>query len=196
MHNMAEEMQGSEGQFESERQPAASRCMEKKVFNLCSQSQTKKQRAVEAYRKLRSVKLAAAECRMSESSVMSYLSRERDRRRLSDIRFLYADSEDEFNTGDNDPDAVRQSDLMRLVEAQEFRCALSGIELTPETAALDHITPVASGGKHSINNLQWLNSEVNRMKGMLSVDVFIDICCRVAATAESKQTPAPPPPRV
>jgi hypothetical protein len=186
-------MYRSKDTSESQIEATADECLDSEVFNLCSQSQTKRQRAVEAYRKLRSVKLAAAECRMSESSVMSYLSRERDRRRLSDIRFLYADSEDEFNTGCNDSDAVRQSDLMRLVESQQFRCALSGIELTPATAALDHITPVASGGEHSIGNLQWLNSEVNRMKGMLSVDAFIDICRRVAATAESKQTPSPSP---
>ena len=71
--------------------------------------------------------------------------------------------------------------------------AKSGIELTPETAALDHITPVALGGEHSVANLQWLNCEVNRMKGMLSVDVFVDICKRVAATAVVNETHGTPP---
>ena len=168
-------------------------CMEEEVFNLCSQSQTKTQRAVEAYCRLRSVSMTATECRMSVSSVMVHLTKERDKRGLSDIRFLYADAEDEFNDGNNDSDSVRQSDLMNLVESQHYRCALSGIELTPETAALDHITPVANGGEHAIGNLQWLNSEVNRMKGMLSVDVFIDICKRVAATAGGNDVQGTPP---
>ena len=177
----------------SQAETADNECMEEEVFNLCAESQTKTQRAVEAYCRLRSVSMTATECRMSVSSVMAHLTKERDKRRLSDIRFLYADTEDEFNTGDNDSDAVRQSDLMSLVEAQGFRCALSGIELTPETAALDHITPVALGGEHSVANLQWLNCEVNRMKGMLSVDVFVDICKRVAATAVVNEPQGTPP---
>lgn len=130
---------------------------------------------------------------MSESSVSDYLIRERDRRGIADIRFLYADSEDEFNTGDNTEGSVRQSDLMSLVESQQYRCALSGIELTPQTAALDHIVPVASGGEHTIANLQWLNCEVNRMKGMLSIETFVDICRRVTATADARQAGTPSP---
>lgn len=193
MHDMAEEMHGSEGQSQSGYESTASRCVEEEVFNLLSEPQAKTNRAVQVYCRLKSVQLTADECGISQSLVMSRLKRERDKRGLSDIRFLYADSEDEFNKGDNDSDAVRQSDLMRLVEAQQYRCALSGIELTPETAALDHITPITNGGEHSIANLQWLNCEVNRMKGMLSVEVFIDICRRVSATADAIQYHIPSP---
>jgi len=88
---------------------------------------------------------------------------------------------------------VKQIDLMRLVESQQYRCGLSGIELTPETAALDHIVPLASGGSHAIDNLQWLNCEVNRMKGSLSSEVFIDICRRVTVVADQHTTATPPP---
>lgn len=193
MHDMVDEMQSGESKPEGCNETVSYGCVEKEVFNLCSQSQTKAERAIEAYCKLRSIADAAKELEMSESAVSAYLVRERDRRGISDIRFLYANSEEDFNTGDNDKDAVRQSDLMKLVESQQYRCALSGIELTPETAALDHITPVAIGGEHAIANLQWLNCEVNRMKGMLSVEVFIDICRRVTATAEARQAHTPPP---
>lgn len=148
---------------------------------------------IEAYCRLRSVANVAKELKMSESSVSACLVRERDRKGIADIRFLYASSEEEFNTGDNNKQAVKQSDLMNLVDSQQYRCALSGIELTPETAALDHITPVASGGKHAIDNLQWLNCEVNRMKGMLSVEVFIDICRRVVATTGGVDGQCHPP---
>lgn len=133
MHDMGDQMQGGEGQFEIGDKATVAVRVEKEVRNMCIESQEKKQTE------------------------------------------------------------IKQSDLMRLVESQNYRCALSSIELTPETAALDHITPVANGGAHAIENLQWLNSEVNRMKGMLSVDVFIDICRRVAATAEGQQSHTPTP---
>lgn len=130
---------------------------------------------------------------MSEGTIIKMLVRERDKRGLSDIRFLYADCDDDFNTGDDGETSVKQSHLMNLVESQHYRCALSGIELSPETASLDHVIPIASGGHHEISNLQWLNCEVNRMKGTLSVEVFVDICRRVAATADRTAAHTAPP---
>lgn len=193
MYDMEQAMHGCESMSHGICEEASTGRMEEEVFNLCAEPQTKAQRVVEIYCRLRSVKATSRECELSESQVDKYLSRERDKRGLSDIRFLYTDSEEEFNNGNNAGDVVRQRDLMDLVERQQYRCALSGVELTPQSAALDHITPVADGGDHVINNLQWLNCEVNRMKGSLSVEAFVDICRRVVAVADAAAPCAPPP---
>lgn len=66
--------------------------------------------------------------------------------------------------------------LEELVRKQGFRCALSGARLTPETAALDHITPVADGGTDDLDNLQWVSKEINTMKGTMSQERFIELC--------------------
>ena len=73
------------------------------------------------------------------------------------------------------------SELMEQLERQEYRCALSGIQLKPDrNAQLDHQVPVAEGGTHDINNLQWVDANVNRAKGTMTQDEFIQMCRRVA----------------
>lgn len=71
--------------------------------------------------------------------------------------------------------------LMELLNKQDMRCALSGIELTIDTSRLDHIVPVSAGGEDCIENLQWVHADVNRAKGVLSQSEFIKLCKRVAA---------------
>ena len=79
---------------------------------------------------------------------------------------------------------MKVNEVMDLLEKQEFRCALTGRELTPETVSMDHIEPVCDGGTHDIDNAQLLHRDVNRAKSTLSNDDFIQLCCEVAALAE------------
>ena len=71
--------------------------------------------------------------------------------------------------------------LKQLIEKQEFRCALSGEAITPEVSELDHKKAVSNGGDHNIENLQWLHCEVNRMKGSLSQERFVELCRKGAS---------------
>ena len=82
---------------------------------------------------------------------------------------------------------VTASELMSLLESQRFMCALSGVAITPRTAALDHNVSVADGGTHAISNLQWLVGDVNRMKGRMSSAAFIEVCRRVVAHADRQR---------
>lgn len=75
---------------------------------------------------------------------------------------------------------ISTAQIMRLIEEQEYKCALSGVELTPKDAALDHKMPLARGGSHTIDNAQVLHADVNRAKGSLTNDEFIAMCRRVA----------------
>jgi 5-methylcytosine-specific restriction endonuclease McrA len=70
-----------------------------------------------------------------------------------------------------------------MIQAQEYRCALSGMKITPETARIDHKIPVSAGGGDEIENLQWVHQEVNRMKGTLDNEEFLDICRKVSQWA-------------
>ena len=71
--------------------------------------------------------------------------------------------------------------LLGLIKSQEYRCQLSGILLEPSTATLDHKIPISSGGSDSIENLQWVSTEVNKAKGSMSQEEFMTMCKRVAS---------------
>ena len=70
--------------------------------------------------------------------------------------------------------------LMKLIKQQDYLCALSGEKLTPKTAELDHKVARSKGGTDTIENLQWLDRTINKMKGSMSVDEFVAACKRVA----------------
>lgn len=73
-----------------------------------------------------------------------------------------------------------RASLRRLIEDQGYRCALTGAALTPETASVDHVIPLADGGKNFIENLQIVRCDINAAKGTMSRDAFVRMCCDVA----------------
>ena len=73
------------------------------------------------------------------------------------------------------------SQLMELIEKQSYRCALSGVALNPGIAALDHKIAVSNGGDDSIGNLHWVSNGVNKAKGTMGCDEFIEMCKQVAS---------------
>jgi 5-methylcytosine-specific restriction endonuclease McrA len=84
--------------------------------------------------------------------------------------------------------AVSVENVLRLLEHQQYRCALTGRRLTPQTASLDHIVPVRLGGEHAIENTQVLHKDVNRAKGALTNEEFRAMCREVVAWADSSKT--------
>jgi len=83
----------------------------------------------------------------------------------------------------DDDEGVTSSRLLGMIEAQEFKCRLSGHPLTVDNAALDHIVPISKGGEHSMSNVQVLHAEVNRMKGTLDQSRFVALCRMVSEQA-------------
>jgi 5-methylcytosine-specific restriction endonuclease McrA len=75
---------------------------------------------------------------------------------------------------------VGRKELVCLVESQGYCCALTGWELKPATASLDHILPVSRGGGHSVENLQVLDYRVNKAKGTMTTAEFVSMCHAVA----------------
>lgn len=76
---------------------------------------------------------------------------------------------------------VSAQDILKLLKNQEYRCALTGRRLTPDSASLDHMVPISRGGTHCLPNAQVLHKDVNRAKGTLTNEEFIALCREVAA---------------
>ena len=73
--------------------------------------------------------------------------------------------------------SVRQ--LLDLLQRQEYRCALTGRTLNPESCCLDHKVPISLGGHHVMSNVQLVCEEVNIAKGCLPQPEFIRMCMDV-----------------
>ena len=82
---------------------------------------------------------------------------------------------------DREDSQVTREALMELLVRQEYRCALTGDELTPENCSADHIISVASGGSSGMSNVQLVTEQVNQSKGVMSQAEFVSLCRRVVA---------------
>ena len=74
---------------------------------------------------------------------------------------------------------INVANVLRLLEFQHYRCALTGRLLTPDIASLDHIIPVRAGGDHVIENAQILHKDVNKAKTVMTNEQFISLCREV-----------------
>jgi 5-methylcytosine-specific restriction endonuclease McrA len=90
---------------------------------------------------------------------------------------------------------VSQRSLRALLKLQKYRCALSGLKLTPEKTSLDHKVPVTRGGNHDQGNVWLVHADVNRAKGTLTVEEFVRLCERVAAHQRQARPATPTPNR-
>lgn len=70
-------------------------------------------------------------------------------------------------------------ELARLWKSQRGVCPYTQRRLTQENAQLDHVIPMIRGGSSTIENLQWVNRDVNYAKRDLSRDEFIQLCADV-----------------
>ncbi len=75
--------------------------------------------------------------------------------------------------------------ILQMLQKYDYRCALTGRQLTPDEWALDHKISIEDGGKIAdINNLQPLRPEVNRAKHTMTNDTFVQMCREVVAWAD------------
>lgn len=81
-------------------------------------------------------------------------------------------------------------EVLKLLKKQAYCCALTGRKLTPDAAALDHIVPISRGGEHCARNAQVLHDAVNRAKGTLTNEDFIQICREVVAHVDRDVRPS------
>lgn len=77
-------------------------------------------------------------------------------------------------------ETITRKQIMDLLERQKYRCALTGWELTPQTASIDHVQPLGRGGDHHIDNAQIVEWRINQAKGSMTNEEFIEMCRAVA----------------
>ena len=71
----------------------------------------------------------------------------------------------------------RWSDLLDLFHKQNKKCIYTGVELIiGENASIDHIHPRSKGGLNELENLQWIDIKINKMKNNINHNEFIEIC--------------------
>lgn len=75
---------------------------------------------------------------------------------------------------------LNRRQLLGKLKEQEFKCALTGVELTPQKAWLDHIDPRSLGGCDDIDNVQIVLACVNRAKHTMTQSQFVAMCHAVA----------------
>lgn len=87
--------------------------------------------------------------------------------------------------------SLTRLDVLRLLERQDFKCAITGKPLTPQTASMDHIVPLSRGGSHEASNAMIVLREINSAKGSLTIQEFVEMC-RAVANGPLAQTIAAP----
>ena len=79
------------------------------------------------------------------------------------------------------PFEISESEFVHLIEEQNYKCALSGLDIYfqknardySKTASLDRIN---SAKGYTINNIQWVHKDINKMKMDLQQERFIELC--------------------
>ena len=80
-----------------------------------------------------------------------------------------------------DRKSITATQVLDLVQSQDYVCAISGRTLTPETASIDHIVPLGRGGEHAIENVWVVDHQVNLAKGTMTVEEFVSMREEVVA---------------
>lgn len=75
---------------------------------------------------------------------------------------------------------VSSKKLLRRLELQGYKCALTGVVLTPQNVELDHIKALDDGGADDMTNVQLVHATVNKMKRTMSQEDFVHWCKQVA----------------
>jgi len=115
------------------------------------------------------------------------------KRRCDYIRRTWADAGKQIKGGigkmieaDIKNNRVGMGDLRAMLSRQNYQCALTGRELTPENCSIDHVVPLCKGGVHSIENAQLVVGEANHAKGNLTEEEFLQLCRDVVAYADKR----------
>lgn len=85
-------------------------------------------------------------------------------------------------------ETIKSKDVLTLLKSQQYLCSLTGRKLTPKSASLDHIIPLAQGGDHTIENIWIVDHQANAAKGTMTADEFIRLCEEVAAHQQRRTT--------
>ena len=71
-------------------------------------------------------------------------------------------------------------DLKELMAKQNFKCALTGNDISFESDIdLDHIIPTSRNGNNELSNVRWVTRQANRLKNNLTDDELKALCLKI-----------------
>jgi hypothetical protein len=76
-------------------------------------------------------------------------------------------------------ETISPKHIMAMLELQQYRCAYTGDELTPDNVSADHMQPIGGGGAHAMENIRLVLDVVNQAKGTMSYEDFVAMCRKV-----------------
>lgn len=80
----------------------------------------------------------------------------------------------------------KSRDFYALLEKQQRKCPVTARELTPETTVASHIVPLRKGGKHEVENIYLVNSDLLDIKKNLTDEELASLCYDVLKTIGGK----------
>ncbi|MBL8021327.1 MAG: HNH endonuclease [Leptospirales bacterium] len=80
----------------------------------------------------------------------------------------------------------KAKDFYLLLEKQNYRCPISGRELTPENCMAAHKVPIRKGGEHRPENIYLVTDAVNQIKRQLTDDELLELCGDILTTLGGK----------
>lgn len=84
------------------------------------------------------------------------------------------------------PKRFKPSEIRELLQKQNFKCFLTGRELTPDNVEAEHILPISKGGKHEVENLCLIIDSLRELKRYRSPEEIISIARDIIKTLEEK----------
>jgi len=78
-------------------------------------------------------------------------------------------------------------ELKLLLEKQNFKCALTGDDISFEmNIELDHILPTYRGGSNELSNVQWVTRRANWFKRACTQEELKNICEKISNTLKNQ----------
>lgn len=77
--------------------------------------------------------------------------------------------------------------IKKKLERNQYKCALTGWPLTVDRFEIDHVVSLNDGGSNDAENLQCVHPLVNKAKGTMGNQQFIEMCKAVAELARKRE---------
>lgn len=74
---------------------------------------------------------------------------------------------------------MRTADFYQLLKNQDYRCALSGEDLTPESTCLARKVPLQNGGHHEFTNTYLVHRSVHPLTKHCSQAEIFELCQKI-----------------
>lgn len=71
---------------------------------------------------------------------------------------------------------LKAGHIRTLLQKQNFKCYVSGIELTYENVEIEHIQPLTKGGKHELENLCLIDKSLRELKRLNTKKEILELC--------------------